>query len=113
MLASGIIIGRASGGDWTSFYLTIVEFYDVYDRWPVFLLAGIEGVVEYFYFHRAKTGARGRGELVPAKSSVLISVFWGAFYITFAIVSVSQLLPSLPHNPFYGEIWQALQLILL
>jgi hypothetical protein len=93
LLASGIIIGRASGGDWTSFYMTIVEFYDVYDRWPVLFLAALEAVVERFYL---KLGKAGGGDTVKS------SIFWGAFYVLFSIISVMQLLPSLPQNPFYG-----------
>jgi len=94
LLASGIILGRASGGDWTSFRMTIVEFYDVYDRWPVLLLAAIEIAVEKFYLHRFKTG---RGD-----DTVFSSVFWGTLYVLFAIVSVMELLPDLPKNPIYG-----------
>ena len=94
LLASGIILGRASGGDWTSFRMTVVEFYDVYDKWPVLLLAGLEAVVEKFYLHRFKKGVGG--------DTVFSSVFWGTLYVLFAIVSVMELLPDLPKNPIYG-----------
>ena len=93
LLASGIILGRASGGDWTSFCMTVVEFYDVYDRWPVILLAALEAIIENFYSRRYVT--RGNN------SSVNSSIFWGAVYIIFAVVIVMQLWQSLPQNPFY------------
>ena len=92
LLASGIILGRASGGDWTSFYMTVVEFYDVYDRWPVLLLAALEAIVENFYSRRF--AARGN-------NTVKSSIFWGAVYIIFATIIVMQLWQSLPQNPFY------------
>jgi len=95
LLASGIILGRASGGDWTSFYMTVVEFYDVYDRWPVLLLAALEAIVENFYSRRNVT----RGN----KDTVNSSIFWGAVYIIFAVIIVMQLWQSLPQNPFYRE----------
>jgi hypothetical protein len=93
LLASGIILGRASGGDWTSFYMTVVEFYDVYDRWPVLLLAAIEAVVERLYLIQAKKSS--------GNDTVFSSLFWGAFYITFAVIIVMQLVPELPINPIY------------
>jgi len=38
LLSSGIILGRASAGDWTSFSKTVVEFGD---GWPVLILAAV------------------------------------------------------------------------
>jgi hypothetical protein len=73
--------------------MTVVEFYDVYDRWPVLLLAAIEVAVEKFYLHRAKTSSGDK--------AVLGSVFWGAFYLIFAVIIVMQLVPELPINPIY------------
>ena len=92
LLGSGIILGRASGGDWTSFYMTIVEFFDVYDKWPVLFLAVFETVVEKYYLRRLNTGGGDK---------VMSSVLLGAFYVIFAIVSVMLLFPSLPRNPFW------------
>jgi len=93
LLGSGIILGRASGGDWTSFYMTVVEFFDVYDRWPVLFLAAIEVAAERYYIHRFRTGDGG--------NTVVSSVLLGAFYVIFAIVSVMQWLPALPQNPIW------------
>ena len=93
LLASGIILGRASGGDWTSFYMTVVEFYDVYDRWPVLILAALEAVVERFYLFR-------RGKTVGS-DTMYSSAFWGALYVLFAIIIVMRLVPALPQNPIY------------
>jgi len=94
LIASGIILGRASGGDWTSFKLTVIEFFDVYDKWPVLLLTIIASIIEKFYPRQP-----GKGE----GSVVLYSVLVGAFYVFIAIISIV-VAPSLPKNPFYRGV---------
>ena len=45
-LASGIILGRASAGDWTSFYMTVIEFLV---GWPILILAALMIAVELYF----------------------------------------------------------------
>ena len=86
LLASGIILGRASGGDWTSFFMTIIEFLD---GWPVLLLTALAILVEKYYMKR---------------SSKFSSIFWGILYIIISIISVI-LLPPFRRNPIYSVFY--------
>jgi len=90
LLSSGIILGRASAGDWTSGWKTIVEFAAA---WPVLLPA-----VFMVLFERvaAKT-PKGRDTKNEWLSG---SVVFGIFIIVFAVLSVIFLSP-LPQNPMY------------
>ncbi len=91
LLASGIILARASAGDWTSFEMTVVEFLD---GWPVLLLAVLAVIVEMLYvaWQPPETGARS--------GRLLSSAFCGIFYILIAIAVVIAL-PALGKNPAY------------
>lgn len=91
MLACGLLFARASAGDWTSFAMTVVEFFD---GWPVLILAGILIAAERFFF----PGNRFReGE---ERKLLLYSLFFGLFCILFAALSI-YLLPSLTGNQVY------------
>ncbi len=93
LLASGIILARASAGDWTSFGMTVVEFFD---GWPALLLTVLAVIVEMLYiaWQPPETGARS--------GRVLSSAFCGIFYILIAI-AVVVVLPALVKNPAYRE----------
>ena len=86
MLASALILARASGGDWTSFNMTVVEFGAA---WPLLILAPLSLAVEVFYKILARTHER----LAPAH--YLVSALAGGGYIAFALYAVSALLPSI------------------
>ena len=97
LLASGIILARACAGDWTSFYITTVEF--AYG-WPVLVLAGILILVELYYIHRAKSN--------KTNSTIFGSIVLGAVFVAIAITS-TYLLPPTSENPIYrvalGVFW--------
>ena len=92
-LASGIILGRASAGDWTSFSMTILEFSA---GWPVLILALLTIVIERYYMKIYGNPEDGyNNHLVSA-------VFLGVLYIIMAVLSV--VIYPLPENPAYGSI---------
>lgn len=93
LLAGGIILARASAGDWTSFSMTVVEFMD---GWPVLLLTGLAIIVERSYIQKARIDH-------DPNHYLLGSSLWGIVYVIFAVVSIL-LLPPLNENPFYGSI---------
>lgn len=82
-LGCGLILARASGGDWTSFFATAVEFAV---GWPAVLLTVIMVVLERFLF-RAREDWEEREE--GHQKTVLVS----AFYIIYAVVVVASLPP--------------------
>ena len=111
-LASGIILGRASAGDWTSFEMTVIEFYD---GWPVVILTAIMIAVELYgvnqfinntgkpKFNSFSRSDAAAAAAVPTTDKMLrISIIIGILYVVLAVASVI-LLPSLPHNPIYGR----------
>ncbi len=83
LMASGLILARASAGDWTSFGMTVVEFMA---GWPVLPLAALCIVVERYLGGRIRAGA---------------SVLVGLVYLVYAI-SALWLLPPLASNPLYA-----------
>jgi len=93
LAASGFILARASAGDWTSFYMTIVEFMV---GWPVILLALLAVAVERWYMSRAKTREHVYRNQLPG------SICWSVLYILAAVISV--VLFPLPENPIYDQI---------
>lgn len=93
LLAAGIILARASAGDWTSFYMTVVEFAD---GWPLIFLTVIMIAVERYF--NAKFD-----EEHTASGLAAGSVFFGAFYVILAAASV-MLLPALNENPIYRSM---------
>ena len=90
LLASGIILARACAGDWTSFYMTAVEFID---GWSVLVLTGILILVELYYIYRAKSN--------KTNNVIFSSIFLGVVFIALAITIVC-LLPPTSENPIYG-----------
>ncbi len=93
LLAGGIILGRASAGDWTSFIMTIVEFYA---GWPVLPLAVLVIIVERYYLQKAKLRENTHENYLPG------SLLWGLVYLSFAVFSI--LIYPLPENPMYGSV---------
>lgn len=94
LLAGGIILGRASAGDWTSFYMTIVEFMA---GWPVLLLTLAAFLAEKYYIHKAER-EEGTESFVFTSSIIL-----GILYFIAAVVSVI-LLPAPNENPLYSSL---------
>lgn len=90
LLASGIILARASAGDWTSFSQTIAEFLV---GWPVLPLTAMAVVVERYYVRRAKTSESLNDTYLFG------SLYWAAAYI--AVAAVSVLIFPLAENPMY------------
>jgi len=85
LLASGIIIGRASAGDWTDFPTTVIEFWV---GWPALPLTALAVVGELLCARSAKDReAQG--------NSIIGSVLWGATMVVAALCSVLFLLPEL------------------
>jgi hypothetical protein len=92
LLSSGIILGRASAGDWTSFSQTVVEFGD---GWPVLVLAAVFVLFEKLIPNMFKNDDPG------GKSSIrVLSFTLGVFYVAASIYAVLSL-PPLPVNPIY------------
>ncbi|MDR0915850.1 MAG: hypothetical protein LBN02_01500 [Oscillospiraceae bacterium] len=86
LLASGIILGRASAGDWTSFAMTVVEFAA---GWPVLLLTALMIAVERYYVSKSHAAFK------TDERYLLGSLFWAVVYIGGAVASVLLLLPPL------------------
>jgi len=95
LLSGGIILGRASGGDWTSFSKTVEEFLD---GWPVLILTALFILIELLLKDQsAQDGYRAKTE---NSTQLAVSLSLGVFYITAAICAV-YFLPPLPINPIY------------
>lgn len=93
LLASGLILGRASGGDWTSLEATLYEFAT---GWPVLPLAVAALLVEQYYMRRAGDGF--------SASPVTLAVLWGCCYLAYAVAALL-LLPPLSAYPLGGLPW--------
>lgn len=94
LLASAILLGRASAGDWTSAGATIVEFLA---GWPVLPLTALAIAVERFY-RLAENN----------ESSTAVSALWGALFIVVAVLCV-MLLPPMIENPIYSNTMPSYQ----
>lgn len=77
LLTSGIICGKASSGDWTSFYMTIVE---LKAGWTAIPLAVLVILVEYYYIYKEKDFSEG--------THMASSFFWSIIYFVIAIVTL-------------------------
>ena len=100
LLASGILLGRASAGDWTSFSATIVEFCD---GWPVLPLTLFALAVEWFFLYRAKHREENLRPHAPDHRRGLdlsVSIVWGTALVA-ATVAAVLLLPPPKENPIY------------
>jgi len=105
-LAGGIILARASAGDWTSLEATLIEFID---GWPVLVLTIAAIAAELYcnsnintqpkYHSYSKSGAAAGS---ATNNTLKISIIIGVIFILFAIVSVI-LLPPLPANSIFRE----------
>ena len=91
LLACGIILGRASSGDWTSASMTVVEFMD---GWPALPLS-LAVVARERLDGRL---ARNRG---AADSGMAGSVLWGGALVAIAI-ACAVMLPPLIGKPSNG-----------
>lgn len=91
-IASGLILARASGGDWTSLEATIIEFKD---GWVVLPLLVLYIIIEWLFSIKK--------EIEPNKSKIGISIFVSLILIILAIISVL-LLPPFKENPMYNNL---------
>ncbi|WP_020621198.1 hypothetical protein [Paenibacillus daejeonensis] len=89
LLASGIILGRASAGDWTSWWMTIVEFLAGF---PVLLLALWALQVERSQANRSTSRGSRHDQTLPT------ALIWAVLYVAFAVLAV-MLLPAIPGSP--------------
>lgn len=90
LLSSGLILGRASAGDWTSFYSTIVEFLV---GWPVLPLTLLAIVVELYYAKKAKL------EGIINNTYSVSSLNWCIIYLIIGLASI--FFYPLVENPMY------------
>ena len=96
LLASGIILGRASAGDWTSWWMTLVEFLA---GLPVLLLALWALQVERSQANRSTSRGSRHDQTLPT------ALIWAVLYVAFAVLAV-MLLPAIPGSPIptFGEV---------
>ena len=83
LLGCGLILARASGGDWTSFSATVKEFMA---GWPAAILTVIVIILEHLLF-------RPRDGWEEVDEGKVRTILVSAFYIIFAVVAVNLLPP--------------------
>ncbi|MFD2305350.1 hypothetical protein [Enterococcus termitis] len=83
LAASGVILARASSGDWTSFSMTVKEFMV---GWPVLPLAGLVILIERFIFKPQTTNT-------DEGNTKIMSIGVSVCYILYAIVTFTLLMP--------------------
>ena len=88
LIASGLILARASGGDWTSLYYTVLEFTV---GWPVLPLALFAFLAEKLISLALQDGYRNEA------AGVLLSLLCAGLYLAFAYIALS-LPPSVTVN---------------
>jgi len=93
LTASGIILARASAGDWTSFSHTIAEFLV---GWPVLPLTALAILVERYYIRRDKMSESLNDTYLWG------SLYWAAAYIVIAVVCAAVF--PLVENPIYDSL---------
>ena len=93
-LASGVILGKASAGDWVSFSRTILE---LSAGWPAIILALLAVIVEHQYVNLTMNDEGSRNNY-----SLSRSVFWAIVYIVLAVFST--VLFPLFDNLAYGNV---------
>ena len=89
LIASGLILAYASGGDWTSAQATLLEFTV---GWPVLPLMLFALLVEWFYIQPAR-----RLVNISRQGDIRLSVFWGGSYLAYAAMVL------LVFHGIYGE----------
>ena len=102
LLAAGIILARASAGDWTSFGATVVEFAD---GWPVLPMTVIAVLIERFAMYRTKEYLKIKRSYPRTTScafSTSASIICGAALLVVAVSAVL-LLPPTNVNNSYGR----------
>jgi len=91
LIATGLLLGRASAGDWTSASSTVIEFAD---GWPAIGFGAIFVIMECAYGAvKVRRGAQ--------QPSPVIAACIGALYIAAAVLCLIYL-PPLPINPIYA-----------
>lgn len=104
LLAGGIILARASAGDWTSFSMTVAEFMD---GWPVLILTALMILAEVYFINKSEqkfnSFSRYNSTTNTEGSSFYVSVCIGIVYILIAVLSVI-LLPPLNINPVWSGL---------
>lgn len=92
-IGSGVILGRACAGDWTSYAQTVREFGD---GWPVLILTAAFILTELFFTNMDK-----RNDPNDKNIKLLFSGMLCVVYIV-AAVWAFKYLPPLPSNPIYN-----------
>lgn len=93
LVACGLIMGRASAGDWTSFSMTIVEFLV---GWPALPLTLLAILIERFYINNAKSRESVNN------NHLMSSIYWGIIYVLIAVFSIMMF--PLVENPAYVSV---------
>lgn len=91
LIASGLILARASGGDWFGLIETITDFVD---GWVVIPISLIYMISELYYKNKFKKGI--------INSKIRTSIIWSIALITVAILALIFIVPAFRENPFYG-----------
>lgn len=94
MVASGIVLGRGSAGDWTSAGQTVREFVDA---WPVLILV-IGAIIIERGHNRADT------EDYKPYSWSYGAIVIGIIYLVIAVAAILAM-PPIPQNSIYDNIW--------
>lgn len=84
LVASGMILARASSGDWTSFSATVSEFMI---GWPVLLLAALMIMVEQVVF-------KSQAEPLDQRGTKIKSIGVSVGYLFYALIALSLLMPQ-------------------
>lgn len=91
LVASGLILARASGGDWFGFFPTITDFAD---GWVILPLTIVYILIELYYRYKLE-----KVDLNPRKLS---SILWSVLLIAMAIIALIFIVPPFRENPYYG-----------
>lgn len=91
LVASGLILARASGGDWFGFLPTITDFAD---GWVILPLTIVYILIELYYRYKLE-----KVDLNPRKLS---SILWSVLLIAMAIIALIFIVPPFRENPYYG-----------
>jgi len=85
LTASGLILAKASSGDWTSFGATVTEFLV---GWYVLPLTAVAIFVEKLYAEKREATGQSHRKHQSAGAEIFPAVAWGVAYIIMAAVTV-------------------------
>lgn len=93
LLATGILLGRACGGNWYSFTLTVYDF--ILAFWPAAVLFAVMLLVEVYFGNAQKRMLAMENMQTSAPPTLLPSLIIGSGYFVFALFAVLALLPNM------------------